>query len=349
MIQGKSKTEQTYRAVNLDSASSLKDFSVDRKKYFRKHIMNEKMDDSENQAAVVGRIVETLLLEPEEFDGRFYLSSCLTQPTGLMLDFVEALYKFSSEATNDQGVVTRDFEDITEDAYVASKFKISKEAVLGKFIGSNAQIYYEEIRKVRTNNLTVVTTKDVTNAERIVENLKTNPVTKDVINIIDSERYTVLNQLQVENYEVDGHMFKSMLDKVIVDHKTKTIKPYDLKCTWSVEGFFEEYYLYRKSYIQAYLYYKAMVHLTKPGGPFEGYSVDYLKFIVCDSTNYYNPLIYTLSARDMIEAYEGFDHKGRTYTGVGNIIEDLKWALDNNTWNISRTNFEAKGEINIKS
>jgi hypothetical protein len=155
--------------------------------------------------------------------------------------------------------------------------------------------------------------------------------------------------MQVEGYTIDGHQFKSMLDKVIIDHKEKVIKPYDLKCTWSVENFYEEYYLYRRAYIQAYLYYYAMLHIASdPDSEFYGYRVEYLKFIVCDSTNYYQPLIYTLDDDDMENAYKGFVHKGRTYPGVGELIAALSWCVTTNTWNISHKNYLSNGIVNIK-
>lgn len=349
MITGISKTESTYRAVNLDSSSSLKDFCLDRKKYFRKYIMNEDVEDKDTQAAMMGRVVETLLMESELFDERFYMSACAGAPTGLMLEFVEALYKYTKAATNDEGVVTRSFEDISKDAYVESGFKIKYEAVIGKFVGSDAEIYYNEICTVRANNLSVVTVQDVTNAERIVEELKNNPITRDIVTLVDSANYKVLNQLQVEDYEVDGHRFKSMMDKVIVDYKKKTVQVYDLKCVWAVENFFEEYYLYRRAYIQAYLYWKAAIKLTEPGSPIgaTGYEVLPPRFMVCDSTNYFSPLIYTLTLDDINNAYYGFEYKGRKYTGVKTLIQDLQWALDNNTWNISRENSLNNGIVNL--
>ena len=104
MIDGKTKTEANYRAINLDSSSSLKDFSFDRKKYHRKYILGESVEDKDTIAATTGRVVETLLLEPEEFDNRFYMSVCLSAPTGLMLSFVEALYKYTRESTDDAGI-----------------------------------------------------------------------------------------------------------------------------------------------------------------------------------------------------------------------------------------------------
>ena len=349
MIKGQAKTEAVYRAILLDSSSSLKEFSIDRKKYYNKYYLGKNVENKDSQAAIMGRLVETLLMESDEFDKRFYMSACVSSPTGLMLSFVEELYKYTMNATDEFGNVTRTFEEISRDAYSSSGFKIKYEAVIQKFIGSDVEIYYNEIRKVRANNLTVVTSQDVTHAENIVSELRNNFATKDIVNLVNSSRYSVYDQLQVEGYEVDEHLFKSMMDKVIVNHQEKTIHPYDLKCTWSVENFYEEYYLYRRAYIQAYLYYYATKYLTlDENSELYGYAVKPLQFIVCDSTNYYNPLVYTLSDEDMKDAYEGFIHKGKSYPGVKYLIDELKWAMNMNIWNISKNNYLKKGIVNIK-
>jgi hypothetical protein len=349
MIKGTAKTEAQYRAVVMDSSSSLKDFSTDRKKYYKKYFLGEKVEDKDSSAANMGRIVETLLMEPHLFDDKFYMSSCASTPTGLMLDFVEALYRHTRDATDEDGKVTRPMNELLEDAYKDSGFKIKYEAVISKFIGSDAEIYYNEIRRVRTLNLTVVNTMEISIAEKIVERLKTNSTTGPIVNLVNSSRYEIIDQMQVEGYTIDEHLFKSMLDKVIIDHDAKTISPYDLKCTWSVENFYEEYYLYRRAYIQAYLYYYAMLHLVKDEeSPYYGYTINYLKFIVCDSTNYYQPLIYTLDFNDMADAYAGFVHKGRTYPGVGDLIAALTWCVQTDTWDISHKNYLSNGVVNIK-
>ena len=349
MIKGTAKTEAQYRAVVMDSSSSLKDFSQDRKKYYKKYFLGEKVEDKDSSAANMGRIVETLLMEPHLFDDKFYMSSCVSTPTGLMLDFVEALYRHTRDCTDEDGMVTRPMNELLEDAYKDSGFKIKYEAVIGKFIGSEAEIYYNEIRRVRTLNLTVVNTTEISVAEKIVERLKTNSTTGPIVNLVNSARYEVIDQMQVEGYTIDGHLFKSMLDKVVIDHNERTIQPYDLKCTWSVENFYEEYYLYRRAYIQAYLYFYAMLHIANDkDSPYYGYTVNYLQFIVCDSTNYYQPLIYTLDLEDMEDAHKGFIHKGRTYPGVKDLIAALTWCLETNTWDISHKNYLSNGVVNIK-
>lgn len=343
MISGQTKTEAQYRAVQMDSSSSLKEFSQNRKKYHKKYVLNERVEEEDNLAATMGRIVETLLLEPEEFDNRFHMSIVTSAPTGLMLDFVEALYKHTAEATNEDGVLTRNFEELCKDAYVDSGFKIKLDAVLNKFVGSDAEVYYKEIREVRSKGLTVVTTKDVDNATKIVEELKTNDFTAGIVNLVPSARYSIYNQLQIEGYKVDGHLFKSMIDKVIVDHDKKTVQVYDLKCTWSVENFYDEYYLYRRAYIQAYLYFFAAKHHFA--------ELDYLIldpiFIVCDSTNYSAPLLYQTTIDSMLDAKKGFTYKGREYPGVASLIEDLKWAIENDKWNISRENYLNNGVVKL--
>jgi hypothetical protein len=319
---------------------------MDRKKYHKKYILNQVVEDEESKAATTGRLVETLLMEPHLFDEKFHISTCMSTPTAMMLDFVEALYKYTVEATAEDGTVTRSFEDMCKDAYADAGFKITLDAVLKKFIGSEAEIYYKEIREVRSKNLTVVTTKEIENAEKVVNELRTNAVTADIVNLVNDSQYSVFNQLQVEGYEVFGHMFKSMMDKVIVDHKAKTVQVYDLKCTWSVENFYSEYYLYRRAYIQGYLYWIAASSWASEMG-YGDYEILLPKFIVCDSTNYANPLVYSMTNESMAKAITGFEYKGREYPGVEQLIGDLKWTLENDIWNISRENHINNGIVNL--
>ena len=343
MISGQTKTEAQYRAVKMDSSSSLKEFSTNRKKYHKKYILNEQVEDEDSKAAVTGRVVETLLLEPEEFDSRFHMSVVSSAPTAMMLDFVEALCKHTLACTNEDGVVTRAFEDLTRDAHADSGFKIKLDAVLGKFLGTDAEVYFKEMVEVRRRGLTVVTMQEVDNATKIVEELKTNDFTAPIVNLVKSARYDVHNQLQIEGYDVSGHKFKSMMDKVVVDHEAKTIQVYDLKCTWSVENFYEEYYLYRRAYIQAYLYFFAAKHHF---AELDYHILDPI-FIVCDSTNYSAPLLYQTTIDSMLSAKAGFEHKGKQYPGVASLIEDLKWAIENDKWNISRENYINNGVVKL--
>lgn len=341
-------TEQDYRNVDMDSSSSIKDFSLDRKKYYRKYKLKEVIKDKDSQAIMMGQLVELLLWEPDLFDSKFYMSSCVNIPTGLMLKFIEAMYVVTKAKTDENGVVDATFEEIAYEAYEESGFKIKVDAVINKFADSDAMVYFEEICTVRSNNLQVVDPNDVNNAEKIVTELKENAITSTIVNQKTDALYTVLDQYKIFDYNVQGHNIKSMMDRVIIDHKKKSVQVYDLKCTWSVENFYREYYLFRRAYIQAFCYFRACEHLVKTNPLYKGYTVEYPKFIVCDSINYFSPLIYTLDEGDMKDALEGFTYKNRNYPGVAEILTNLEWATDNDCWNISKFAAKAGGVINIK-
>ncbi len=346
MIKG-NKTEKEYRAVLTDSSSSLKEFSLDRRKYKKRYIDGIKEVDEENQASKIGSLVDLLLFEPEKFDAKFYLSSTAKPLTGKMADFVNALVDITLANTDESGNVNKSFEDMATEARLIAQFDWKLPVILDKFIGKDPELLYKETREVKSKGLTIITLQDVQNSERIVEDLKSNEFTAPIINLVNSDRYSVYNQFQIEDFSIDGLMLKGMIDKLIVDHKKKTISIYDLKCTFSVEGFYTEYYLFRRSYIQAYLYLEACREL-KEREKLEYYTVNYPSFIVCDSIGYYAPLIYTTNSDDMDDAYNGFEYKGRKYPGVKSIIEDLKWAKETGIWNMNKTNYLNNGFVPIK-
>lgn len=340
--------EREYRAILLESSSSLKDFATDRKKFHRKYILNETIEEKDKLSSVMGRLVETLLLEPELFDEKFYLSAIAKTPTGKMLDFVNALVDLTISCTDENGEYKSSFEDRAIEARAIAEFDWSLKVILEKFSGKDPEIYFKEMLKIKQNNLTLVTANDIMNAEKIVEGLKTSEFTSPVVNLVSSKRWEVFNQYPISGYNVDGITFKSLLDKLIVDNEQKNIYIYDLKCTWNVENFYEDYYLYRKAYIQAYLYMRAVESLVMDEkNKWFGYTVKPISFIVCDSSNYYAPLIYQTSRGVLEDAYNGFEYKGETYVGVKKLIEDLNWAYDNNIWNISRANYMSHGLVKL--
>lgn len=313
-------------------------FADDRRKYYKHYILGEKRDPDEDdsQAIRIGDLVDCLLLNEEEFDRKFYKGSCTAPPTGKMLDFVTALLKHTRLNTDEDGVVTKEFSELIKDAHADSGFKQSVEVVVSNFIDKDPERYYNEKRS--SNGRTVITVQDFHNASSIVEELKSNQFTYELFRKTGDK----LTQLVIEDFELYGLKMKCKMDLVTIDHENKQIQIDDLKVTWSVENFKKEYYLYRKAYIQAYVYYKAMQQYKEHIG-LSDYNVAFPRFIVADSINYFNPLIYTTSEQDMLDAENGFEN----YKGVKQIIEELMWAKETNNWRISRTNYLNQGIVSL--
>lgn len=345
-------TEKEYRALSEDSYSSLKVFLDDRKKYYKKFVQGEDVEEDDSKSLTIGALVDTLVFEPHEFEGRFDLSSALV-PTGQMLKFVSSLFRKTVECMSEEGEITRDMEILMEEAYRDVKFdregkivdfkRDSLEVVVDKFQKGDGETYYRQLRA--SYGKKVVSLSEMENAEKIVAELKTNRVTRDVININSSNDVDVYTQ-KIIIFEVKGYPLKAMIDKMVVDHRDKVIRIYDLKTCWDNENEFQRNYYKYKYYIQAAVYYLAALWWAEKEG-WGSYKVEFMEFIVADSNNYQNPLRYPTNVVNLQEGLEGFKYFGRSRGGVYKAIDDLKWHREKGIWNISKDNFDSNGVCNI--
>jgi len=123
---------------------------------------------------------------------------------------------------------------------------------------------------------------------------------------------------------------------------------YDLKTAWDNEQQFQYNYFKYKYYIQDAVYFYLVVEWKKKQKGLEDYAVAYPRFIVAESSNYKNPLVYTTNAENFDQGMRGFIISGRYYPGVIKGIQDLIWHKEKAIWNISKDNYESNGIVKIK-
>lgn len=347
MVTGHALTERQYRQLEALSQSMLKEFYEDRRKFHKKYILGEIVEEEITQAMRMGSLVDCLLLTPEEFDNKFFMGICGEVPTGLMLAFVRALSLYTQEATNEAGEVTEAFMDIAEKAHRKAGFKWDLARVLKNFMGTDAENYYKELRATAGTGKIVITGDDVDTANRIVTSLRTGEFTAPLLNRVQTEEVEIHHQQSISGFVIEGRPCKGLLDMLEINHVEKYLQPTDLKGTWSVENFYREYYLKLKAHLQAAVYDLACTHLRNERYP--GYEVRPMRFIVCDTINYYSPLIYNLTTQDLLDAFRGFTHRGIYYKGLIELIRDLNWHMDNHIWSMSRENYLNSGMVTIQS
>ncbi len=345
--------EQQYRLLDIDSYSSIKTFLDDRKKYHKKFILKEEIEEEESKSLLMGGIVDTLKFEPEEFDNRYVLA-VVQEPTGQMFKFVKALFKRTVECMAEDGSVSRDFTVLMKESYNDVKFdrngnivdfKRDKfETVVEKFVGSDAELYYKQLRV--SYGKKVIELSDMQNGEKVAKELDTNWVTREVFGRQEGKRWSIYTQHPII-FEMNGYQLKALIDKLDIDHEEKKIYLYDLKTCWDNEREFQTNYFKYKYYLQAAVYYMAVLKWAEKEG-WKDYTIVPMQFIVADSTNYQNPLLYQTDVVNLQQGLEGFVIKGKYYPGVIKAIEDLKWHRDNDIWNISKDNYEAGGITKIK-
>lgn len=121
---------------------------------------------------------------------------------------------------------------------------------------------------------------------------------------------------------------KALLDGIKIDHKEKTIEPFDLKTTGKSVYEFKDSFLKYGYYTQAALYDEGIQHPESP--VFEylegGYFVKDFKFIVTETkVSSYNPaLIFKTSKKDREVGMNGGYIQGKYYKGINQLLEDYK-------------------------
>lgn len=354
-------TEKEYRALEIDSYSSLKVFSEDRKKYYRKFILKEILKEDETPETKFGSLVDCLRFTPEEYENRYCLA--LSQiPTGQYGKFVDELWKVTLNSINSDGEVTRNLDSMLEDAYNTVKFdkdgnivdfkRDSLEVAKRKFLGSELETHYRQLRE--SYGKTIIELSELENAQKIVQELKGNFATKEVTNLVTDKRFTVHYQFPIIG-ELDASITKStpyklkcLIDQLLIDNEKKIIYIYDLKTAWDNEQQFQYNYLKYKYYLQMAVYFYLVVEWKKKIKEIADYAVMFPRFIVAESTNYKNPLIYTTTIENFDQGMRGFVLNGKLYPGVVKLVQDLMWHKENGIWNISRDNFATGGIVKIK-
>jgi hypothetical protein len=322
-----------YRRIEVDSFSTLKDFDKDGViKYWRKYILKEKQDEDKSEALILGDLVDCLIYSSDEYPIKFVESNTseLVKGKTHMADFAIELWRLTKESSDDEGIMTREFSDIAEEAYnnvkydyngIAVKFlKKTFDQVIEDFTGSKEEEWY----KLKRCGKTIINLSLKTKAEKIITRLKQSDATYKLFYPDDNSDEEHVNQLQIE-FELFGLPFKSMPDDVIINHKRKLISPFDLKVSWMINAF-EHKYLENRYHLQAACYDAALRH------QYPGYDVNPINFIVADSSNDYEPVVYELEKEDVEVGYEGFTLNGRQYKGVKQLVKEVLFARENGIW-----------------
>lgn len=350
-------TEAQYRALDIDSYSSIKTFIEDRKKYYKKFVLKEPIRDPDSPSKIFGSLVDCLMFTPDEFDSRFAMA-ITDVPKGQYGKLVDELMSVTIRSVNDDNEVTRDIEDMLEEAYKNVKYdrngsivdfkRDSFQVVKDKFLGSNLEMYYRQLRESHGKN--VIEPSMVENAIRIIGELRSNPITSSII-APQGDEIEVRDQMPiVGNLNSLGLDFeaKCLPDRILINHEKKIIYPIDLKTAWDNETEFVSNYFKYKYYIQAALYYYLIVEWAATQENLRQYAVEHMRFVTVDSYNYKSPLIYTTNAENFLQGMRGFTIKGRYYPGVKKAVEDIMWHKEHGIWNISRTNYENEGVVEIR-
>lgn len=326
--------EKGYRGVKLPSYSLLK--RIDNSG--PKAIISEFKGGSE--VLEFGDLVDCLMLQPEELDNKFYFKP-IEKPTGQLYELAEQIIIDCQNDNTPIGSYINNIEAVLsymDDMELLKSVK-SEEKRIAKFDNDLFWNYLDARQK--SEGKTVFSPQTLDDATEAVKILNTH---KKTTNIFKSNKAVeVINQLKLQG-NIEGNDVKVMLDRIHINHKTKTITPYDLKCTDVRLQSFLFIFMKMKYYLQASLYSHILVQWAKENYP--DYVVEEFRFIVY-SRNDKHPAIYVVSDTWLNNGFHGFiDYKNNKVKGVKQLLEDYYYYINTDSFEIERE-FIENNEIYI--
>lgn len=337
---------ENYRDVRAFSQSSLKllDFSP-QKFYWDEYRWvigetDERVQREPSDAMNLGSIVDILITRPEDLEKEF--TAIVGTPSGQLKSFVEEYLKLET-LSPEQGSIA-----IATQAYINIGIKQSKlETMIARFQTEGLQ-YYNFLRN--NTDKTIVSEETLSKAKALVKEMQEDEFMGEIV-CQETDSYTsinvditVHNQLPIYWY-VNNIRYKALLDKVIIDHLKKEIRPYDIK-TCGDYHFPESYARYRYDLQGAF--YTAALRFWKFENGWDGYTIMPFTFLVCFTNDRgVKPQIWKMTEHDLRVGKEGYGK----IKGYQHLISDLHWHIDNNKWKYHREVYEHEGirELNYYS
>lgn len=309
-----------YESLSI-SNSTLSVFNYDPSYFYKVYITRELEDKKESDAMLLGSIIHCMLLEPEEFDKRYFMSALFPNeiPSGMMLDYVKAL---SEHDMLDE--LTHEF------AYVKSGYKISREKVLENFNKVPAYVtYLAELKDTRQ----VISSAMMDTARTNVENVKASPYWDRILGGLHWDQLKELEIYWNNTVQIEGNEYalplRSKLDHVFVhydkDFNLLSIRYFDYKTdSQKPVHKYQESFEYWKTYRQFAFYYLALRAWAVQNHPEA--DLDISMYVVPIDVVRTKTMIYEVKRSYIAKGMEEIDKN----------LRDLAWHMTHNLWEYTK-------------
>lgn len=336
--------EEVYRADEAISYSGAASFEREGPA----SIINTEKKDS--PALRFGSLVDTMLTDAAEFDNKYIVSS-MEFPKDAMVTALNRIWQtYRIPALN----LITDAQILTIlDALEYFKHWLPNTRI--KDIREKGSQYYSLLPVLESK--VVVSAEDFNEAKGCVDALLHHPTIGPLF--VDDEfdkeiesfyqlkfRTTLLipcHKFGVKTPNLEEEIpVRCMFDRLIVNHRLKTIQPIDLKTTGHSEEVFESSFFAWNYYLQATLYTDILKELISTDEYFHDFTVLPFQFVVVNRKQQL-PLVWEFN-REEFEEYA----KQRGIRTYPELLAEMYWHMTSSVFNVSRVTFESNGFRKIR-
>lgn len=301
---------------------------------------NPDAEDDDMKYFRVGSALDTILTAPETFDKQFKVIDA-NRPWGLMAKFIENL---------PAGLTKTSDKSNYEKAYEEAGYKMHIDRVIDSLWSRPEYVdYYLSLSALDSEDRVIISRDEYESVMSAKYAVSLNPFTSRYFLSLDAN-IELHHQIPIY-WELDGVQCKSLLDGIMVDHRAKTIQPFDLKTIGKgVYNFPTSFYQF--AYFRQAAYYSlALEHWIeqrKDVIDLSGYERKLFQFIVVDSNSKsHSPaIIYQCSEKDLhCGLFGGQVKSGPKVEGVYSLLDAYKWHMSTNEWLLPKRLIDQDGKL----
>lgn len=324
-------SEEEYRADSAVSYSTLSQF--DREGVSCIPHLKDKKD---SQALRFGSLTDTLMTEPETLEQKFVIADFF-RPSDTITKIVTNIWDNCDktitrlEKVNPELILLY----INEENYQTNW----KDATRINKIIEEGQEYFSLLKL--SENKILMSQYDYNSAVECVDTLKMSNFTGKYFYVSPLTPH-IEGHFQLKFRLVLGkYAIRCMFDRIIVDHKAKTIQPVDLKTTGKPEEGFEESFEGWRYYLQSSMYSYILRKLCEKDEYFKDFTV--LPFIfVCINRYSLKPLAW-VDENSVYDRSVRLNKEGKIMKPWYVLLEELLWHMENNKLDYSYESYKSGG------
>lgn len=292
-----------------------------------------RVKNNDSKALKIGSLVDNLIFESKDYFKKNYYVFDGEKPTatlGLLCDIIVKNYtKIPTKEQVLQIISHNNFWKRQKEDTLLSNFDIPE-------FWEYLKCMFETIDKI------IVTTKELEEAKELAEILKTHIYSK---NIINNDKLENRNQVYFE-FNYLNFKFRGIIDKILINHKTKKIRFIDLKTGTDNAEDFENSFIKWRYYFQGTIYTLAFNSVCEILG-LKGYTLEDFEFLYISKKEKI-PMLFKMSKNWLKAGLKGFNIGKYKYKGLNEICDEIEWCVKNDEYVIPKSIVENNGEIYLK-
>ena len=339
-----------YREIDALNQSSLKKILESPQSYLQAKKAQQENRKTTEEHFIFGSVLDIMLTgTKEEFESKYAVMDdslkCSESVKAVIDNIIEECDSLNTDLTDVTLDSLRDL--ILQHCNYLALYPTWKDDTKVNKIIELGTGYFEEVKV--TIGKTIISETEYAKAVACKMALASDKYTREFVVKLHNPNRTFFDKLIIE-FNWRGYNIKGELDRVIVDHNTKTIIPIDFKTTSkNILGFNSDFWYYRYDFQAAVYKYGLTLHDSITKYLDKGYKISDFLYIVVEKNLFHSPMIFRVNQKVIDIGFSGGTlSNGKSLDGFEQAMLRYEYAMENNAWEYPMEYYDNEGVLFIE-